>query len=445
MYPRPNPGVSSTKSQREITLLRDAIRYLGSAFSAPMASWLDDLGLNELEHIKDGASAFAQELHPINSAEDFISFVVALNLYPPGTPLRAERIAGEMPAGLSAPAVRYLLSKLPIVDRLASQLRDDPSRKTVRLVPDVEHCVACGLAGEAVPLVVKRADKCSSPTVYAEHGRLKGELNGLSCPRCSAWHSMSYAEGGTRIPAGKQVPYPGATASSRRWIQLSQSTVFENSLLDRLSAQMVHSHTGFETFCHEWAMRCGESKDLAHTMRRRLGHTWLAWSLLRWRDENASRAGEPLPFEPLGFTSDEQLDATLLEQCQGRDAGVAASSPSACCPASPHFGRESTRRAASSRCLAAVRATATSSMDTINIGASAVPTGTRALSIWASTERRLWAVLACPSLDRASVYVAVPLRRVAPTKPRSWSRAINRRSLSTCPRAKGSQPRSISA
>ena len=166
-----------------------------------------------------------------------------------------------MPAGLSAPAVRYLLSKLPIVDRLASQLRDDPSRKTVRLVPDVEHCVACGLAGEAVPLVVKRADKCSSPTVYAEHGRLKGELNGLSCPRCSAWHSMSYAEGGTRIPAGKQVPYPGATASSRRWIQLSQSTVFENSLLDRLSAQMVHSHTGFETFCHEWAMRCGESKD----------------------------------------------------------------------------------------------------------------------------------------------------------------------------------------
>jgi len=184
------------------------VRYLDLLFRAPMASWLDDLGLNELEHIKDGASAFAQELYPINSAEDFISFVVALNLYPPGTPLRAERIAGEMPAGLSAPAVRYLLNKLPIVDRLASQLRDDPSRKTVRLVPDVEHCVACGLAGEAVPLVVKRADKCSSPTVYAEHGRLKGELNGLSCPQCSAWHSMSYAEGGTRIPAGKQVPWP---------------------------------------------------------------------------------------------------------------------------------------------------------------------------------------------------------------------------------------------
>ena len=80
---------------------------------------------------------------------------------------------------------------------------------------------------------------------------MKGELNGLSCPRCSAWHSMSYAEGGTRIPAGKQVPYPGATASSRRWVQLSQSTVFENSLFGRLSAQMVHSHTGFETFCHE--------------------------------------------------------------------------------------------------------------------------------------------------------------------------------------------------
>ena len=82
----------------------------------------------------------------------------------------------------------------------------------------------------------------------------------------------------------------------------------------------MHAQPGFETFCHEWAMRCGESKDLVHTMRQRLGHTWLAWSLLRWRDENASRAGEPLPFEPLSFTSDEQLDATLLEQCQGRDA-----------------------------------------------------------------------------------------------------------------------------
>ena len=205
------------------------------------ASWLDELGLNELEHIKDGASAFAQELHPINSAEDFISFVVALNLYPPGTPLRAERIAGEMPAGLSAPAVRYLLKKLPIVDRLASQLRDDPSRKTVRLVPDVEHCVACGLAGEAVPLVVKRADKCSSPTVYAEHGRLKGELNGLSCPRCSAWHSMSYAEGGTRIPAGKQVPYPGATASSRRWVQLSQLTREERLVSSKTREDLILS------------------------------------------------------------------------------------------------------------------------------------------------------------------------------------------------------------
>ncbi|EOD07445.1 hypothetical protein EMIHUDRAFT_359227 [Emiliania huxleyi CCMP1516] len=199
-----------------------------------MASWLDDLGLNELEHIKDGASAFAQELHPINSAEDFISFVVALNLYPPGTPLRAERIAGEMPAGLSAPAVRYLLSKLPIVDRGLP-----PSFATTRAARPFGSCRTWSTAW-------RRADKCSSPTVYAEHGRLKGELNGLSCPRCSAWYSMSWQAGA--LPRGDCILTPLDPAFPE----------LENSLLDRLSAQMVHSHTGFETFCHEWAMRCGE-------------------------------------------------------------------------------------------------------------------------------------------------------------------------------------------
>ena len=40
--------------------------------------------------------------------------------------------------------------------------------------------------------------------------------------RCAV-EAQTWPEGGTGIPAGKQVPYPGATASSRRWIQLSQS------------------------------------------------------------------------------------------------------------------------------------------------------------------------------------------------------------------------------
>ena len=88
-----------------------------------MASWLDELGLNELEHTR-----MAQVPSPRSSTQSTQRRISSGSwLRSTSGPtwdarLRAERIAGEMPAGLSAPAVRYLLDKLPIVDRLASQL-----------------------------------------------------------------------------------------------------------------------------------------------------------------------------------------------------------------------------------------------------------------------------------------------------------------------------------
>ena len=51
-----------------------------------------------------------------------------------------------------------------------------------------------------------------------------------SCGKCGALHGMSYAEGGS-IPVGKQMPYPGATDRSSRWVQMSEGYVWENSLL----------------------------------------------------------------------------------------------------------------------------------------------------------------------------------------------------------------------
>ena len=54
--------------------------------------------------------------------------------------------------------------------------------------------------------------------------------------------SMSYAEGGTEIPAGKQLPYAKATSQETRYVQLKPGYVFENSLVKGYEAQALFSH-----------------------------------------------------------------------------------------------------------------------------------------------------------------------------------------------------------
>ena len=172
------------------------------------------------------------------------------------------------------------------------------------------------------------------------------------------------------------------------------------------------------------------------------------------------RRGRGSRYHPSRWASHPRSSSMRLCSSSAKvEMRVAASSPSACCPALPHFGRESTRRAASSRCLAAVRATATSSMDTINIGASAVPTGTRALSIWAGGQHchkcrrregssRSWTqgghkegvrqlprprVRASRCSDQAGAAGDVPrLHQVAPSRCTSPSRSTSTRSLVRC-------------
>ena len=83
-----------------------------------------------------------------------------------------------------------------------------------------------------------------SPVVITEAGARDGVLHPKLCPSCGAKHSMSYAEGGFAIPAGKQLPYARATAPETRFVQLQKGYVFENSLLKGYESQALFSHTG---------------------------------------------------------------------------------------------------------------------------------------------------------------------------------------------------------
>ena len=160
-----------------------------------------------------------------------------------------------------------MLHHIPL-DHLYHILDAQAALKTVVLMPDVDQCVACRvLAGEHGKLSVGCASRPSHPTVYSECGVLRGELNFLRCEGCGARHFMSCCEGGDHLKHGKQLAYPGAMLRSNQWIQVSRDTVFEKFLIYRLDQQMVHSHTGFETFCIGYVRVWGESANLVGNMR----------------------------------------------------------------------------------------------------------------------------------------------------------------------------------
>ena len=186
--------------------------------------------------------------------------------------------------------------------------RRSPRRSTWSL----EFCAVCALQGQKVRLVV--SDEPVRPTVYCTHGRFDGLLYCKRCPDCRAKHNLSYAEESTRLAQGKQVPYDGAMDRTRKYVQLSRDIIFEGEMLWRLDTQMLHSHTGFEPYAKEWTTFADEpAPQLVEPLRIALSHAWLAWTLLRWRDELQ------LPKEPLSFASPTHLDETLLDYTMRRD------------------------------------------------------------------------------------------------------------------------------
>ena len=91
---------------------------------------------------------------------------------------------------------------------------------------------------------------------------------------------MSYAEGDTILQRGEQLAYPGAMQRDNRFVQLSRDTIIETEVLVRLTSQMVHSHTGYETFATEYTELANLPPALADALQMNLAHAWLAWTLL---------------------------------------------------------------------------------------------------------------------------------------------------------------------
>ena len=236
-------------------------------------------------------SGLAVELFPLGSTDELAAFFLLMHTHPASTANCAALIASAMPAAshtrCTAPYIKELLRRFdssPLGDFAVEMVRDDPTHKTVHLVLLVDCCMACEMEGEHVQL--RSADSSSSPTVYLESGhKLTGIHCGKKCPACRAWHNMSYAEGGTRIPGGQQLPYRDATARGTRWVQLMGGKVFDCAMLHRLDQQMLHSHTGYETYCKKLVGLSGQPRGTVDAMRQNLGQAWAAWGLLRWREE----------------------------------------------------------------------------------------------------------------------------------------------------------------
>ena len=194
----------------------------------------------------DTFCALSVEMEPLRSANDVGVLLQAMRQYPAGLPDRVILIAAELPA-YSTQQIALLLARLDTVGiglvQTSSRLADTGPQ--VHLLPPPTTCVVCGEPG----LMVDR--KPSSPTVVSERGILQGILHSKTCGKCGALHGMSYADGGSGLPSGKQMPYEGATARGSRWCQMSSKVVWENSLLYAFESQAVFSHTGYETFASE--------------------------------------------------------------------------------------------------------------------------------------------------------------------------------------------------
>ena len=270
-------------------------------------------------HLAAGLRRFSTKLWPLESEDEIVALLLGMARYPVDTPDRAELIAADMQTKHASTTINVLVSSIEseagisaLVDLLDRKRFHEQEKSTpLHLVPQIEFCAVCALQGQKVCLVV--SDEPVRPTVYCTHGRFDGLLYCKRCPDCRAKHNLSYAEESTRLAQGKQVPYDGAMDRTRKYVQLSRDIIFEGEMLWRLDTQMLHSHTGFEPYAKEWTTFADEPPQLVEPLRIALSHAWLAWTLLRWRDELQ------LPKEPLSFASPTHLDETLLDYTMRRD------------------------------------------------------------------------------------------------------------------------------
>ena len=269
------------------------------------------------QQVESGIFSLSVDLQPLRSADEVATLLLSLRRYPDGFPNRLEKVADDLGGTYSVEQLTGLLERLVARSAgfmlLSSSL--PPDGPTVYLIPPVSHCVACSAAPPLVVRPDKRREPQTSPVVITDAGVRAGVLHQKLCLSCGAVHSMSYAEGGTEIPAGKQMPYAKATSPETRYVQLKKGYVFENSLVKGYEAQALFSHTGFQTWVQEFQWKTGCRSPSVDALRKALAYTWLAWSLLKWLDEH----GEPPT--AMALTAEGTLDATLLEELR-RDGGL---------------------------------------------------------------------------------------------------------------------------
>ena len=157
----------------------------------------------------DTFCALSVEMEPLRSANDVGVLLQAMRQYPAGLPDRVSLIAAELPA-YSTQQIALLLARLDTVGiglvQTSSRLADTGPQ--VHLLPPPTTCVVCGEPGLMVDRKPSGAVRPpSSPTVVSERGILQGILHSKTCGKCGALHGMSYADGGSGLPSGKQMPY----------------------------------------------------------------------------------------------------------------------------------------------------------------------------------------------------------------------------------------------
>jgi len=193
------------------------------------------------------------QLHPIRSTDDLLNFIYSVYVYPASTPRRAHRrrhAAGLDGAGDHAPA--------------PGRARANP----VVVLPTTRGCIPRAGCFAASSTVSRAAPSARGTTC-----RTRGAARDA--------HSRRPAAGIRRRHGPPQA--------------LDTALVFENILLYRLDRQMVHSHSGLETFCTEWVSLWNEPAHVVDTIRKTLAHCWQARSWLLWLDEIAAAASEPQP------------------------------------------------------------------------------------------------------------------------------------------------------
>ena len=252
------------------------------------ASLLYERAAMELTSLVSGMTEFAANLYPLKTEEELVALLSGMHHFPPGVPERARRVHERLPAGsaLCSSDVGVLIDRLDTEGGLGGLYKHLAHTKEgpLHLVPSITHCAVCALNGEQVPLVVKSSlgHAFPRPTVYLDGrgGVRESVLYCKWCPRCNAKHNMSYAEGGTILQRGEQLACPGAMQRDNRFVQLSRDTIIETEVLVRLTSQMVHSHTGYETFATEYTELANLPPALADALQMNLAHAWLAWTLL---------------------------------------------------------------------------------------------------------------------------------------------------------------------